>query len=111
MTADAAASGIEGLENLAIQQARVLGSFGVGFGVLMVAPQLAQFLPVGALYFGDQRLDGVGALFDDAIAPAFRAVMFLNRVLALVVYFGEGGDNGVGIARAQQFAEKLVMPL
>jgi hypothetical protein len=78
--------------------------------VLVVAPQLAQFLTIGTLDFSKQRFDRIIALIDDTIAPAFGAVMLLNRMLTLVVNFSEGGDNSLGVARAQQFTEELVMP-
>ena len=82
---------------------------GVASGVFVVAPQLAQLLPVGRNAVGNQRLDSLGSLFDDAVAPALGAVVALNRLPAFVIDFGERGLDGVGIARAQQFAEKLVV--
>ena len=66
-------------------------------------------LPIGALDFGDQGFDYIDTLLDDTVPPAFSPVMLLNRVLVLVFNFVQGGKNGVCVARAQQFAEKLVM--
>jgi hypothetical protein len=104
-------SGVEGLFDFLVDQARVLSALGVGRGVAVIAPQLAQFLAVGVFDFFEQGFDGIVTLFDDAVAPAFGAVMELDRLLAGLVEFGQRGDNGVGVTRAQQLADELVVAL
>ena len=78
----------------------MLGFFGIGFGILMVTPELTQFLAVGLGGFVDQRVDGLDAIGKDLIAPVFGAVMTLDRLLALAIDGLQRRKYGIGIARA-----------
>ena len=79
----------------------MLGALGVGPGLLVVAHQLAQFLPVGAGQFDQQGLDGVVALVDDAVAPALGAMVALDRLLVFLFQPAEGCRNRVNVAGAE----------
>ena len=55
----------------------MLDALGVGFGVVMIAPQLTQPLSIGICAFIDERVDRIITLFDDTIPPAFGPMVVL----------------------------------
>ena len=77
----------------------------------MIAPQLAQFLPVGQRRGLDEGFDRVVALVEYPVAPVFGAVVMLDGFLALLLDLGQRGIYRGGIAGAQELAEKLILSL